>query len=55
MKFQKEPVKENLDNSTVDFRINEIKIENLNFRYNKNIKNNIFENFSLDIKRVIRF
>ena len=44
-------VKENLDNTTVDFKINEIKIENLNFKYNKNIKNNIFENFSLDIKQ----
>lgn len=41
----------NLKNGNADFKINEIKIENLNFKYDKNIKNNIFKNFSLNIKQ----
>ena len=43
-------VKVDFENSEIDFKINEIKVENLNFKYNQNSKNNIFENFSLNVK-----
>lgn len=43
--------KEDFDNDKANFNINEIKIENLNFKYEENTKNSIFKNFSLNIKK----
>jgi ATP-binding cassette, subfamily B, bacterial PglK len=42
---------EDLNNDKTNFKINEINIENLTFKYEKNNKNYIFNNFSLDIKK----